>query len=239
VFLRGTEHLPDQQALADATGTALDGEAIAPAGGMISGDATAGGDFSAFFVVGGEVPSHGTMRVRKVEFMARRNNADQVVAEVHSPLDEVHIERGFDTIRIQFTEPFATSRARALTTHGLDDAKFKSHSVQVRLGEQDEHNLGVPYLPGELKTEAPDIVRFVVIRGSRVVDREGRWPSGPSSFRLFLRGMPPGRGERPPVSNAAGDALDGEPIAPDGTAISGDGTAGGDFELSFVVHGAR
>lgn len=52
IFLRGTENLTNnQQALADSANNAFDGEPIAPANGVMSGNGVAGGDFTANFTV--------------------------------------------------------------------------------------------------------------------------------------------------------------------------------------------
>lgn len=52
VLLRGNENLPSsQQALANTAGAPFDGEPITLAGGVISGDNTAGGDFVGAFLV--------------------------------------------------------------------------------------------------------------------------------------------------------------------------------------------
>jgi hypothetical protein len=52
LFLRGNDdQAHGHPALVDTTGLAFDGEPIAPANGVMSGDGTAGGDFTANFVV--------------------------------------------------------------------------------------------------------------------------------------------------------------------------------------------
>jgi hypothetical protein len=49
--LRGRDTATNRPGLADQFGQALDGEPIAPAGGVISGDGVAGGDFTLTFMI--------------------------------------------------------------------------------------------------------------------------------------------------------------------------------------------
>jgi hypothetical protein len=91
----------------------------------------------------------------------------------------------------------------------------------------------VAFVPGTLTIEAPDTIRFDVVRGSRIVDQNGNWPSGSTNYRIALRGT--AQGAHPAVTDAGGSALDGEPIAPAGGVMSGNGTAGGDFSADFTV----
>jgi hypothetical protein len=237
IVLRGTEDLAaNREALADTGGAALDGEAIAPSGGLLSGNGAAGGDFSAFFEVRPvDTPARETLRVRGVEFLTGRGSRERVVGQARSPQDTVLIPKGFDAIRIHFSQPLSHDSAHAPSTPGLSDASFKKHNVQVLLGPDDARNLGLPYLPGEVQMEGPETMRFTVTRESRIVDREGRWPMGTLHLELFLRGTPGGSGQRGPLANPDGDALDGERADPASGFLSGDGSAGGDFRLRFSV----
>ncbi|MFL6711445.1 MAG: hypothetical protein ACJ8LN_00750, partial [Sulfurifustis sp.] len=231
LFLRGTEPAANQPALTDLAGKALDGEPIAPAAGVISGNGTAGGDFSAFFVVGGRETPRETMRVKSVEFLA----GDRVVATMQSPLEVTRVAERLSTIRIRFSQPFGQDATHKPTTHALNDPDFRSHNLQVLLEPEDARRRGVEFVPGSLVFESADTIRFEVARGSRVVDPRGGWPSGTTHCRLYLRGNDDAANNRPALADQNGAALDGEPTAPANGMISGDGTAGGDFIARFNV----
>lgn len=229
VFLRGSENLPSgHPSLGNTSGVTFDGEPIAPAGGLISGDNSAGGDFVGAFVIGaGEQPPD-TLRVRSIEFI----NQDMVVAVTQTPLQVTPVNSEILTaIRIRFTKPLMQEGPTKPTTHGMNDPDHQRHNVQVVLAEPLP---AIEYVPGTLKFEAPDTVRFDLVRGSRVVDEEGRWRRrGTTLCRIRLRGT--AQANRPALTETGGTSLDGEPIAPSGGLMSGQGTAGGDFSADFAV----
>jgi hypothetical protein len=232
IFLRGTENLPsNQRALADLTDTAFDGEPIAPAAGLMSGNGTPGGDFNAVFVVGGEAPPQETLRVRSVEFLNRSNAGERTITRVDSPLDTVTLttQAGLNAIRIRLSRAFAQD-AHIPTTHPADDPDFQSHNVQVRIVVR----RGQPsFVPGDLQIDAPDTVTFLLNIPVPPTRGPLPWPAG--SFRLFLRGADDAANQHPAITDTAGRALDGEPAAPANGVISGDGVDGGDFTLDFIV----
>jgi hypothetical protein len=234
VFLRGNENLPSgQPALGNASGAAFDGEPIAPASGVISGDNTAGGDFIGAFVIGGRTQPD-TLRVRDIQFLNRDgNDGESVIASITSPLQNTPIASGFASIRIRFTGPLVARGAARPTTHGLNDADFRHHNVQVLVTEGNAATHGAEFLPGRLVIEAPDTLRFDVVRGSAIVDAQGDWPPGRTRYRILLRGT--AQAGRPALAQTGGGSLDGEPIAPTGGVISGSGAAGGDFTADFSV----
>ena len=233
VALRGNEDLPAAKpALGNAAGDAFDGEPIAPAGGFISGNAASGGDFVGTFVVGAGEPAE-TLRVRSVDFLLRNGDAEVAAASVATPLDRTTVTGHIGAIRIRFTKPLTADVPLRPTTHGIDDADFTRHNVQVLLAPRDARLRGIEYLPGTVKLEAPDTLRFDVLRGTRIVNADGRWPAGVTNFVLALRGtaLP----AKPTLADSGGAPLDGEPVAPAGGVISGDGNAGGDFNAPFAV----
>ncbi|MCM5680495.1 hypothetical protein M8A51_13250 [Schlegelella sp. S2-27] len=234
VMLRGNEDLPaGKPALGNTEGTAFDGEPIAPAGGLISGNGTAGGDFVGAFVVGSGAPP-ATLRVRSVDFLLRDvGAAETIVATMASPLDRTLVNGRISSIRVRFTEPLAAQGPTRPITHGLDDPDFTRHNVQVLLPPRDATARGIEYLPGTVTMEAPDTLRFDVLRGSRIVNADGQWPSGTTNLRLVLRGT--AQAGKPALADLDGTSLDGDPTAPAGGVISGDGAAGGDFTAAFAV----
>jgi hypothetical protein len=52
---------------------------------------------------------------------------------------------------------------------------------------------------------------------------------------MLLRGTAPPAGAQEPISDTSNRALDGEPTVQTAGAISGDGSAGGDFVFRFAV----
>jgi hypothetical protein len=239
IVLRGTEHLDlNQQALADAADAALDGEPVAPANGVMSGDGTAGGDFNAYFIIGGapQPQPQETMRVRSVEFLSMpAGAAERVITAVKSPLENVALkaEDGLKAIRVRFSKPFAQD-AHKPTTHAAGDADYGSRNVQVLTLSQ---RGGVQtFVPGVLKIDSADTFTFVLNIPTPPTRGPLPWPTG--TFRLFLRGNDDQANERPALTDTSGVALDGEPAAPANGVISGDGTGGGDFTATFTVQAA-
>lgn len=241
IVLRGNEDLPGgKPALGNLAGEAFDGEAIAPAGGHLSGNGTPGGDFVGAFVVGAGAPPAptpeppDTLRVRSVEFLVRdAAGAETVVGRVEDPSGRTTIHDRLSSIRIRFTEALATGGPTHPTTHGLDEADHERHNVQVLLAPRDARARGVAYLPGTLQVEASDTLRFDVLPGSRIVNPDGVWPTGTTHFVIQLRGT--AQAGKPSLADLDGTSLDGDPISPAGGVISGDGTPGGDFTAPFSV----
>lgn len=242
IFLRGDEDLAqNRQALADTTGNALDGEPIAPAAGVMSGDGAFGGDFSAGFTVGGATPppppAPTLMHVRKIEFLGLvREGPEKVIGVVKKPADMVELTEHLSAIRIGFDEAFAPSGSKQPTIAGIDDPAFEKHNVQLRLPREMARRFGVLYIAGKLVVEDAQTFRIDIAHGTRVVNQDGRWPVNTKvACEIFLRGTADTVNNFPELADAAGIALDGEPKPPSGGVISGDGTAGGDFIASFVV----
>lgn len=236
IYLRGDESLPNhRQALADTDGVALDGEAKAPAGGVISGNGSAGGDFNAEFVIGAG-PSAQLMHVASVEFFAYdAAGAERSVGAIKTPLKRSTLKAGFSHFRIKFDQPYSLDESHIPSTPGPDVSSYEHHNVQVLLAPEYASELGMPYLPGQLTFEAPDTLRFDVVPGNRVVGEGGRWFPPKITLRLFLRGTPVEEMGWRELVDLNGVSLDGEPRAPAGGLISGDGTAGGDFLAEFNV----
>lgn len=239
LFLRGDESLPNQrQALADTDGVALDGEAKAPAGGVISGNDSAGGDFSAEFVIGGKRPS-ALLHVASVEFYDYDDaGAERKLGAIKSPLKRTPLKGGFRYLRIKFDQPFAAEGPHAPSTPAPEEADYQRHNVQLLVTGDGASQLAMEYLPGELTVEAPDTLRFQVIGGNRLVDDNGRWYPQQVSLRLFLRGTPVPDKQWYELTHADGASLDGEPRTPSGGVMSGDDNAGGDFSAEILVANA-
>ena len=143
LLLRGNENLPSgHPSLGNTSGATFDGEPIAPAGGVISGDNSAGGDFVGAFIIGaGEQPPD-TLRVRSIEFL----NQDMVVAATQTPLQVTPVNSDILTaIRIRFTKPLMQEGPTKPTTHGMNDPDYQRHNVQVLLADPLP---GIDFVPG-------------------------------------------------------------------------------------------
>lgn len=246
IALRGTEDLAQsRQALADTSGQALDGEPIVPAGGVMSGDGTAGGDFSAMFMVGGgasppspPAPPPLLMHVRKIEFVGVGSPGnEQLIGVVKKPADTVELTVSPGAIRIGFDTAFATAGPGMPTTAGIGDPAFAAHNVQIRLLSKDlVKKFGIGFIGGTLKIEDAQTVRIDIARGTLLVNSDGRWLTGTKiECQIFLRGTRDVVAGFSELTDTAGLGLDGEPKPPSGGVISGDGTAGGDFATLFTV----
>ena len=237
LFLRGNEDLANnRQALADQSGSALDGEPIALGDNVISGDKTPGGDFSATFTIGGVAPPAEPMRVRSVEFIyLNAAGAEEARVTMASARVPTWLEDRVIAVRIRFSTPFAQTGANRPTTHGMNDPDFRVHNVQVQVAADEVVNRGIAYVPGTLQIEGPDTLRFNFVRSSPIVDAQGFFPSGLTHYVLFLRGNDDPANNRPALNDAIGKPLDGEPITPAGGLLSGDTTPGGDFSAPFEV----
>jgi hypothetical protein len=240
LFLRGTEPANDRPALTDLADRELDGEPIAPASGVFSGNGTAGGDFSAFFVIGAGAQPQETLRVRGVEFLLRAATGERVVATMKTPLESTLVAVQFNAVRIAFNRALAVDGRCKPTTHGLNDLDFAAHNVQVLIKDPEARKrFGIAYVPGSLTFESPDALRFDVSMESGMVDARGSWAIGTMNCQLYLRGDDNPAKNRPALGDTNGSLLDGEPKAPAGGAISGDGVAGGDFIADFRIQMAR
>jgi hypothetical protein len=240
IALRGTEDLAqNRQALADTTGKALDGEPIVPAGGVMSGDGTAGGDFAATFTVGGRgTPPASLMHVSKIEFVGVGTQGDaQLIGIVKKPADTVELTQNLGAIRIGFDAAFATAGPGMPTTPGIGDPAFAAHNAQIRLLSKDlVKKFGIGFIAGTLKIEDPKTLRIDIARGTRLVNSDGQWMRGTKiECQIFLRGTRDAVAGFPELTDTAALGLDGEPKPPSGGVISGDGTAGGDFTTLFNV----
>ena len=172
------------------------------------------------------------MQVAAVDFVHRGPDGETVVTSVASPLTpiELPINGNTNAIRVRFTKPFAQD-AHAPTTPGSDDANFQRHNVLVL---PEEPLQGIRYVPGALAIEAPDTLRFDLLTGSPYSRGPQRgWQKG--RYRLLVCGTQDAPSGRPALTDLSGVALDGEPRAPANGAISGDGTAAGDFSITFTV----
>ncbi len=173
------------------------------------------------------------MRVKSVEFLGGPND-DQVIATVQSPLAEtvVPIRKQGKSIRVKFTQPFDQG-ANKPTTPGLNDANWKRRNFLV-LPEGGAPAPGFAYVPGSLTIEAPDTLRWDLNPETPFYDRGYQgWQKG--RLRLSIYGDPDAATGRLPMNNTSGVALDGEPIAPAGGVMSGEGHPGGTFTLTFRV----
>jgi hypothetical protein len=176
------------------------------------------------------------LRVASVAFVSR--NADGVetlAAEVESPLKEVKlkIKQHVNLIRVTFTEDISRIAPHQPSTHTYGDNDPDRHNVQVRPSEV---NGGFEYVPGKLTIEGPRAVRFDLFEDSPYARHDAGgmgWQKG--EYTLLLFGDGDAAAQRHPIADTAGTALDGEPAAPVGGAISGDGTPGGTFKLVFII----
>jgi hypothetical protein len=170
------------------------------------------------------------LRVRKVEFLDANL---QPIASVGNPNAVTNVPVGAHGrfIRVNFTGPFDQG-AHKPTTANVNDANFKRHNVLVV--PQPPPRFGLEYVPGTLTIEAPDTLRFDLSRESPFFEPHlGGWQKGVLRVRIFGDddpGIP-----RMGIADLGGTAQDGEPIVPSGGAMSGDGTAGGEFTLVFKV----
>jgi hypothetical protein len=233
ILLRGDEDLAqNRQALAGNDDKPLDGEPIAPAGGVISGDGAAGGDFSAFFVVGaGPTPEPSLLHVRRIEFLGFAN---QVVDAVSRPDKTVELREHIAAIRFNFDNAFAPSGAKKPNVAGLNDPSFKTHNVQLRLPREFADRFGTPFIASKLSVEDATTFRLDFEQGTRLINQDGRWRANLRvDCEIFLRGNAEADG--PELADANGMALDGEPKPPSGGLMSGNDTPGGDFTANFTV----
>lgn len=260
IFLRGTD-AQNRPALADSGDQPLDGEAIAPAGGVMSGDGTPGGDFSAFFVVGvaptpapsptptppptqtpaptspppsptpTPTPPPVLMHVRRIEFIGVQNQTLDVVKD---PTKVVTLKDHLATLRFNFDQPFAPSGARMPNVAARNDPDFRTHNVQLWVLPPIADQLSTPYLAGKLTVEDVRTFRVDLEHGTRLINADGRWRTNLRvDCEIFLRGNADPLGAE--LADANGKPLDGEPKPPAGGVISGDGSAGGDFAARFTV----
>ena len=238
VLLRGDEDLArGRHGLPSAAGTPLDGEPIARAAGVISGNGTAGGNFSAFFVVRTreEPPPPAPpslMHVRRIEFLGLDR---ELLAAVDDPTQPVVLAKHITAIRFAFDKAFAPAGNRQPSVAGLDDPDFRTHNVQLRLSREAADRFGTRYIAGRLEVEDGKTFRVDLARGTRLINQDGRWVRNQRiECEIFLRGDAAPEG--PELDDTNGLALDGNPHAPAGGLISGDGSAGGDFIARFIVH---
>lgn len=231
IFLRGDEDLAQQRpSLAGPEGKPLDGEPVAPTGGVISGDGIAGGDFSAFFVIGGEQP-RSLLHVRTIEFLGFKN---EVLGTVTRPDEPLELHEHIAAIRIGFDNAFAAADPGQPTVAGVQDPGFEKHNVQLRLSPEAADRFGTRYIASKLATEDATTFRLDLERGTRLINQDGRWRTRVRiDCTIFLRGNAADAG--PQLLDANGVALDGEPKTLTAGLLSGDDAAGGDFAAMFSV----
>jgi hypothetical protein len=179
-----------------------------------------------------EPPVAELMRVKSVEFLGGPND-DQVIAAVQSPLGEttVPIRQQGRSIRVKFTQAFDQG-ANKPETPGLNDANWKRYNFLVT--PEGGPAFGLDYVPGSLAIEAPDTLRWDLNPETPFYGRAYKgWQKG--RLRLTIYGDPDAAAGRLPMTNTANAALDGEPIAPAGGVMSGDGSPGGTFTTTFQV----
>jgi hypothetical protein len=176
------------------------------------------------------------LRVESVSFLSvNPNGVETEVAKVQSPLDDLKIKISLrpNAIRVRFTDAFAQD-AHMPSTHQHNDPDFKRHNVQVL--PTDPLN-GVEYVPGTLKIEDSRTIRFELFSDSPYVRNEPGgvfgWQKG--RYQLMLFGDDDAAANRHAITDTAGSKLDGEKAAPANGAISGNGSAGGTFELTFII----
>lgn len=177
-------------------------------------------------------PPAQTLQVRAVDFLRTSDTAAETpVASVSTPLQTtvVNINGNTNAIRIRFNKTLATDQHKP-STHALNDPDFKLHNIQV-LPDRPLNSL--PYVPGSVTLETPDTVRFDLFRESPYSRGADGWQKG--DYRIILRGTEDLSQNRQALAGPAGNALDGEPIAPAAGVMSGNGTAGGDFVAAFKI----
>jgi len=176
------------------------------------------------------------LQVRSIDFLHRDPLGEQLIASVASPLDRtaVRIDGRTNAIRIRFNravEQRATEPHRPSTPNNGDN-DFERHNVLVL--PEGVGATGLPYVPGTLVLEQPDTLRFDLALESPYSRGANGWQKG--RYVIALRGTDNVANNRPALIDAANaGTLDGDPIAPAGGLISGDGTAGGDFKTRFTV----
>jgi hypothetical protein len=171
------------------------------------------------------------LRVKSVEFLGGPRRS--VIATVQSPLaqTQVPVDKQGDAIRVRFTKPIDTG-AKAPTTPGLNDPNWRRHNVLVL--PEPNPRFGLEYVPGKLTIEAPDTLLWELNRESRFWATQLKgWQKG--RLRLAIFGDGDAGVARAALADTAGGALDGEPIAPAGGAMSGNGSPGGTFVSIFTV----
>jgi len=173
------------------------------------------------------------LRVAAIGFIRRGGpDGEAPVASVASPLSptQVAIDGNANAVRIRFTKPFAQDERRP-STPGPGDTDFARHNIVIT---PERVLQGTPYVPGTLTLEAPDIVRFDLFPDSPYSrGRELGWQKG--RYRIRLSGTDDAASGRRALADAGGTLLDGEPSEPSNGGISGDGTAAGDFMITFIV----
>jgi hypothetical protein len=227
IFLRGTEDVAkNQEALANTSGQALDGEPIAPAGGVMSGNGTVGGDFTTVFIVDAPAPRK-TLRVQSIDFVHRAGENEQVVASVKTPREELTIQKPFTSIRMRFSVAFEQKGDHQPATAGPDEKDFLVHNVLVL--SRDEST----YMPGTISVEDATTFRFDATLPIKRTGSPANWPNG--TYQLAVRGTDDAANKRWSLGEPDGTPLDGEPITPADGMMSGDGNPGGDFRMLFTV----
>lgn len=171
------------------------------------------------------------MHVRGIDFIGVQN---QVMASVKDPTQPVLLTDHLATLRFRFDHPFAPSGAKMPNTAGLNDANYQKHNVQLRVLPPMAKEFDTFFLAGTLTVEDARTFRIDLAHGTRLINADGRWRFNLRiDCQIYLRGDVDTAG--PELADAHGAALDGEPRAPAGGVISGDGSAGGDFLASFTV----
>lgn len=174
------------------------------------------------------------MHVSRIEFLDV--NGSQVIGAVKRPDQPTALSKDLGAIRIAFDNPLATSGAQQPNVAGLNDANFKSHNVQLRLPPQLADQVGTPYIAGKLVVEDARTFRIDLLRGTRLVNQDGRWRTNLRvDCEIFLRGTRDAANNFAELADAAGKGLDGEPKPPSGGVMSGDDNPGGDFTASFSL----
>jgi len=96
--------------------------------------------------------------------------------------------------------------------------------------------VATPYIAAKLAIEHLNVLRIDILRGTRLVNQNGRWLTNLRvDCELFLRGTPDAANGFAELADNDGNSLDGEPHPPAGGVISGDGKPGGDFSTKFAV----
>jgi hypothetical protein len=93
---------------------------------------------------------------------------------------------------------------------------------------------GMDFVPGKLVIEDAKTIRWDLNPETRFFNPQfGGFQKGIRTFTLFAKDDP--AIPRRAITDLANVALDGEPKPFDGTSMSGDGTAGGEFTITFRV----
>jgi hypothetical protein len=172
------------------------------------------------------------MQVKSVEFLGADSKP---ITSVKSPLADTPVPTQTTSIRVTFTQPFDQGANRP-TTPGRNDSAWDSYNFQVT--PTFDAPSGNKYVPGSLVFKQPDVLIWNIDQKSAFF--KGGWIQirGKSNqYKLSIYGNSDTAAKLVAITDTSGVALDGEPIAPaqPGGILSGDGSPGGNFTMTFTV----